>query len=587
MPSRLVPPDEFELLGRRSSSDSAESFDLDEADFESQSLTKPSYIYQQPRLPAWLVSLLPSVLRNTPKRERSSRAYSTRFGTWLRRSVVRRLCVLQAAVFAVIFALAIFTAIFRPSYNNPPGHYNSLRDLVGRSSKSGRANRNNERIFIAANIIDEDLIRGAWGDAVLGLIDLLGEQNVFLSVYENDSGPKVTAALQLFEKQVKCNSSIISEHLSLEDIPSITLPSGEQRVKRVAYLAEVRNRALRPLDATRAREFNEHTTIDTQFDKLLFLNDVVFSPLDAAQLLFSTNFDYRNGRTRYRAACSVDFINPFKFYDTYATRDLGGYGVGVPFFPWFSDAGNAESRQDVLDGKDAVRVRSCWGGMVAFEARWFQHPPGKTSTAEYAGAKEEVAPSYEGLANGDSDRNLNWHWNDSFLVPPMNSRSELLPIRFRSEKGLYWDASECCLINADLQVPRDSSDLSKDTGIFMNPYIRVAYDVKSFRWLGLIRRFERLYSLPHTAINHLVGLPWYNPRRTEEEGEFVEDKVWVDGDPQTDIKAGKAKNAKGSYQMVKRTAGRGGFCGTRRLQVIKEEWKDGEKMWEALPVPPT
>lgn len=205
MPQRLLPPDEFELLGRRSSVDSNESFDLDEADFESQSLTKPSFLHRPPRLLVWLVSLLPSVLKHT-KRERSSKAYSARSRTWLRRSIVRRLCVINAAVVAIIFALVIFTSIFSPSYNHYPAHYKSLADLVMGTTKSGRANRNNEKIYIAANIIDENLIRGAWGDAVLGLIDLLGEENVFLSVYENDSGPKVTAALWDFEKKVKCRA---------------------------------------------------------------------------------------------------------------------------------------------------------------------------------------------------------------------------------------------------------------------------------------------------------------------------------------------------------------------------------------------
>ncbi|KAF2685444.1 glycosyltransferase family 69 protein [Lentithecium fluviatile CBS 122367] len=45
--------------------------------------------------------------------------------------------------------------------------------------------------------------------------------------------------------------------------------------------------------------------------------------------------------------------------------------MGIPFPPRFTDAGNGTSRQDVLDEKDAVRVRACWGGMTAFEAKWF------------------------------------------------------------------------------------------------------------------------------------------------------------------------------------------------------------------------
>ena len=46
--------------------------------------------------------------------------------------------------------------------------------------------------------------------------------------------------------------------------------------------------------------------------------------------------------------------------------------MGFPIYPWFSSAGKAQSRQDVFDQKDAVRVKSCWGGMVAFNAKFFQ-----------------------------------------------------------------------------------------------------------------------------------------------------------------------------------------------------------------------
>ena len=58
----------------------------------------------------------------------------------------------------------------------------------------------------------------------------------------------------------------------------MTTPSG-QSMKRIAFLAEVRNRALRPLETNPA----------IQFDKLLFINDVILNPVYAANLLFSTN----------------------------------------------------------------------------------------------------------------------------------------------------------------------------------------------------------------------------------------------------------------------------------------------------------
>ena len=131
-------------------------------------------------------------------------------------------------------------------------------------------------------------------------------------------------------------------------IPQVMTPSGEKRTRRIAFLAEVRNRALRALQSDSA----------IQFDKLLFINDVIFDPIDALNLLFSTNRQ-QSGQAQYLAACAVDFINAFKFYDRFATRDFEGYTPGIPFFLWFTDVGQAISRQDSFRQKDAVRVRSC------------------------------------------------------------------------------------------------------------------------------------------------------------------------------------------------------------------------------------
>ena len=66
----------------------------------------------------------------------------------------------------------------------------------------------------------------------------------------------------------------------------------------MAFLSEVRNRALLPLELYPS----------VKFDKLLFVNDVIFNPIDAAQLLFSTNIN-ESGHAQYGAACPLDFIN--------------------------------------------------------------------------------------------------------------------------------------------------------------------------------------------------------------------------------------------------------------------------------------
>lgn len=310
----------------------------------------------------------------------------------------------------------------------------------------------------------------------------------------------------------------------------------------MTFLAEVRNRALAPLD-----------TSEVPFDKILYLNDVNFDPIDAAQLLFSTNVD-ANGMANYGAACAVDFINAFKFYDRFATRDLEGYDMGIPFYPWFTNEGEANSRNDVLAGKDAVRVRSCWGGMTAFEAKWFQDQTRFTNSAL------------------------------STITEPKTS-----PLRFRYDEDTFWESSECCLIHADLQYRRSGMGFPQDSGVYMNPYIRVAYDTNTLSWLSLTRRPERLYSVIHDILNRAVGFPLYNPRRLEEPGQQVTDTIWEYDDP---VKAylpnATEEELKGQFRQVQRTSHGGGYCGGRNLLVINETPEQGEGKWGRIepPSPP-
>ncbi|OOQ88772.1 hypothetical protein PEBR_11390 [Penicillium brasilianum] len=441
-----------------------------------------------------------------------ARTVSVFFGLGYKRRVSFNLQVISSGILVLI----CLTAIFWPSYAHPPSHYQTLRDRVQKSESHGRGNIENENVFIAAVLYDPEgmIANGKWGHALLRLIELLGEQNVFLSIYENNSGPEGDDALQTLADQVTCNKSIVSEPgLSLGGLPRVAIPEGEKRIRRIDYLAEVRNRALQPLRNS-----------DKTYNKILYLNDVIFDPVEAVQLLFCTNAD-ANGVAQYRAACAVDFSNAFKFYDTYATRDMEGYGIGLPFYPWFTTAGSGQSRRDVLEGRDSVRVRSCWGGMVAFDARYFQGQD---------------------------------------------------PIQFRADPEVFWDASECCIIHADIQSAAPVSEESRNLGSYMNPFIRVAYDARSHSWLWLTRRFEKLYSLPHNILNHLVGFPRYNPRRTEVLGQKLMSPVWVPGDGQGD---------QGEVRTIEREAGNDGFCGRRGLEVLVETRLTGQDGFEPIQVP--
>jgi hypothetical protein len=335
----------------------------------------------------------------------------------------------------------------------------------------------------------------------------------------------------------------------MDSLPRFQILPNEKRVKRIAYLSKVRNHALDPLDAKSSRDAvkRSNSTIrsaDTEnFDRLLFLNDVVFSPKDAADLLFATNRD-ADGRASYHAACAMDYISAFKFYDRFAMRDNEHYQVGVPFYPWFTAGGRGESFADVMRERDAVRVTSCWGGMVAFEAKWFAR------------------------------------------------RGLMEPLRFRSEPDVFWEASECCLIHADLQsLVERKEGAGARARIFVNPYVRVAYDAGTFRWLELTRRWERLFVGPHLFVSWLLRMPWESARRLERAGDRVERREWVYTGPEVDERVETpvplSQVAKhGKWETVERTAMPGGYCGYDFLLSLKPAWKKGESMWEKIPAPP-
>ena len=340
-------------------------------------------------------------------------------------------------------------------------------------------------------------------------------------------------------------STIVADKFDSSTLPRITLPTGETRLKRIAFLAEVRNRALAPIDRQ-----------GIKFDKILYLNDVNFHPIDAVQLLFATNID-STGRTNYGAACALDFINAFKYYDRFATRDFDGRVTGIPFYPYFTSAGSATSRKDILSQTDAVRVRSCWGGMVAYEAHWFQD---QTRFEEKTGNTTKTVQH--------------------------TSPNRQAPLRFRYEEETFWEASECCLINADLQYRRTGRGMPAESGIYMNPYIRVAYDEKTLWWLHFIRRPERLYSIIHDILNPMVGFPSTNSRLGDEPGQTVTDTVWEYDDPARGF-ASNATSADraGHWAEVTRTAKPGSYCGGTNLLVINDRPEDGEGKWHRIPVP--
>ena len=60
----------------------------------------------------------------------------------------------------------------------------------------------------------------------------------------------------------------------------------------------------------------------------------------------------------YAAACSLDFMHPPAYYDTFALRDSEGHEPVTATFPYFR---SRVSRNAMIAGKP-VPVQSCWNG---------------------------------------------------------------------------------------------------------------------------------------------------------------------------------------------------------------------------------
>ncbi|ODM20015.1 hypothetical protein SI65_05001 [Aspergillus cristatus] len=190
------------------------------------------------------------------------------------------------------------------------------------------------RIFIASiHWNDEEVLRSHWNNAVLDLVRALGPDRVFLSIYESGSYDNTKGAIRELDADLEdlgVPRKVVLSDVTHEDdiqVPDmekgegwIDTDEGERELRRIPYLARLRNQSLQPLEEL-ARD-------GVVFDSVLFLNDVVFTPGDVLELLDTNGGDYA-------AACSLDFSSPPSYYDTFALRDSHGNGHVTHSWPYF------------------------------------------------------------------------------------------------------------------------------------------------------------------------------------------------------------------------------------------------------------
>lgn len=134
------------------------------------------------------------------------------------------------------------------------------------------------------------MLRLYWNSALLRLCSHLGPENVYVSILESGSREDTKGALidlmrQLdelgVENRIELGMDVEEQVAMLKDVPDVDenlyarkgwifTGRGERgwEVRRIPYLAELRNRVMEPL---------EQMEKERRFDTVLWINDVVFT----------------------------------------------------------------------------------------------------------------------------------------------------------------------------------------------------------------------------------------------------------------------------------------------------------------------
>ncbi|KAJ5619164.1 hypothetical protein N7510_003148 [Penicillium lagena] len=209
-----------------------------------------------------------------------------------------------------------------------------------------------ERVYIAGvNWNSESILRNHWNQAVLDLAQKLGPDKIFISIYESGSSDGTKGALAELDEELDrlhVPRNITTSPVTHEDEMNkphdgdgwVKTSSGKSQLRRIPYLSRMRNLSLQPL-----AELAEQGII---FDKVLFLNDVVFTVGFVPAISYMLVLIYaiaiqgndivellNTNKGNYAAACSLDFSKPPDYYDTFALRDIDGHETVMQQWPYF------------------------------------------------------------------------------------------------------------------------------------------------------------------------------------------------------------------------------------------------------------
>jgi hypothetical protein len=178
-------------------------------------------------------------------------------------------------VFVFLFVLFVCDALLTITSNPPLTRVSPSTTGLG------------DRIFIASmHWNNEYIIRTHWSHAVLDLVKHFGPENTYVAIIESGSWDNTKDALRELDHELGklgveryIELSETTHKDEIERVPEqdqegwIWTPRGRKELRRIPYLAGIRNRVMAKLKELAEKVGNGKRT----FDKILWLNDVIFT----------------------------------------------------------------------------------------------------------------------------------------------------------------------------------------------------------------------------------------------------------------------------------------------------------------------
>lgn len=198
------------------------------------------------------------------------RRFSRRLAPYLRATSLRILSVWRLLLFSFI-AWTLFDTLLI--------HHR----LAAATAQTFLKPQSPVRVYIASlHWNNERILRTSWNQGLLNLVSVLGPSNVFVSLYESGSRDGSKDAIGELDKALEVmgvpRNITLDKNTHADAMASpprepgngwVETPRGRIELRRISYLARLRNTSLQPL--------KDMSRNGIEFDYVLFLGDVVFT----------------------------------------------------------------------------------------------------------------------------------------------------------------------------------------------------------------------------------------------------------------------------------------------------------------------